>query len=126
MVEHKKSSKHPLGYYGLPGGRVNAGEQSEDAAPREVKEETGLDVNKNDLQRVGIYTVDVERRVGEEEASITLYSCRKFRGKLKGGDETIPLWAKIPDVLEDKYKMPRISGNFISDVKKLLKSNYSD
>jgi mutator protein MutT len=43
------------GLWSLPGGRVESGEYIADAIKREVKEETGLDVDVHDL--VGIFEV---------------------------------------------------------------------
>jgi 8-oxo-dGTP pyrophosphatase MutT (NUDIX family) len=42
------------GLWGLPGGAIELGESAAEAAKREVKEETGLDVHIEDL--LGIYT----------------------------------------------------------------------
>ncbi len=37
------------GHYGLPGGKLNSGENPEQAVSRECKEETSLNVSPNDL-----------------------------------------------------------------------------
>ncbi|GEL77623.1 NUDIX hydrolase [Tenuibacillus multivorans] len=44
-----KNVGQPESYYSLPGGAVEAGETLEDAAVREAKEETGLDIQINGL-----------------------------------------------------------------------------
>lgn len=38
------------GYYGLPGGKLNPGENPEQAASRECKEEAGLTISPSDLK----------------------------------------------------------------------------
>jgi 8-oxo-dGTP diphosphatase len=40
----KRSTPPFIGYWALPGGRVDAGEKVEQTLVREVKEETGLDI----------------------------------------------------------------------------------
>lgn len=124
LVKHKRISRHPTGYYSLPGGAVEYGEARKAAAVREVKEETGLDIDANDLEEAGRYAFTIERKTGSEEADMVIYKTVKFRGSLKEGSETVPFWAKIEDVLAGKYKFPEISGNFIPDLMKMLESQY--
>lgn len=60
LLERKENNKH---YFTLPGGGVEQGERVEDAAVRELKEETSIDAK---LQR-GLY-----------DATYTDGSCAKF------------------------------------------------
>jgi 8-oxo-dGTP diphosphatase len=49
----KRSTPPFVGYWALPGGRVDSGETVEQTIVREVKEETGLDVEV--LSKIGEY-----------------------------------------------------------------------
>ena len=49
----KRGKEPALGLWSVPGGRVEQGEQLKDAVRREVKEETGLDVEVADF--AGVY-----------------------------------------------------------------------
>lgn len=54
----RRAHEPAKGLWSLPGGRVEKGEYIADAIKREVKEETGLDVDVRDL--VGIFEVTGE------------------------------------------------------------------
>ena len=58
----------------------NKGEKVENAAIREVKEETGLDININEF--IGLYSSDNNPIV------IAAFSAKSFGGKLYSGFET--------------------------------------
>ena len=45
----KRKNSYKSGFYGLPGGRIEIGEKTVEAAKREVKEETGLDIKQIDF-----------------------------------------------------------------------------
>lgn len=69
--------------WALPGGFVEYGEKVEEATIREVKEETGLEVEI--LKLFNVYS-DPRRDPRGHTISI-VYFCKIMGGKLKGGDD---------------------------------------
>ena len=70
-----------FGKWGFPGGAVELGESPEQTAVREVKEETGLDVEIRRL--VGVYTeCDMEYPNGDKAQSI----CIVYEFRVIGGE----------------------------------------
>ena len=87
LVEHnnklvliKRSFEPALGRWSFPSGYVNKGEKVEKAAIREVKEETGLDINIKEF--IGLYSSD------ENPIVIAAFSAISVRGTLYSGYET--------------------------------------
>jgi 8-oxo-dGTP diphosphatase len=65
-----KRKKEPFkGCPGLPGGFVNIGETIEEAARREVKEETSLDIELTDI----LVSIPILKEI-QEDISFQLYS----------------------------------------------------
>ena len=119
-----------------PGGHIEPEETSEEAAIRETKEETGLNVT--DLERRGVLHfqfTDGLRMIGY------VYFTTSFSGKLlEKTDETIPFWQDIGTIDwsamwgDDRIWLPEaikgriFTGFFIFDGKTMLDSkvNYYD
>mgnify|MGYP003307085669 CR=1 FL=1 len=55
LIQKRKGSKLWPGYYALPAGHVDEGENQYDAIIREAQEELGILINKNDI--INEYTV---------------------------------------------------------------------
>lgn len=99
LVRHRKSAEHLNGKYGLPAGRIILGESEKETAKRELKEETGLDVNLDDLILLPKeWTAKIERKDGIKEFSLKVFYADKFSGSLINSDETFPEWIVIDDL----------------------------
>jgi 8-oxo-dGTP diphosphatase len=75
------------GYWALPGGRVDLGESAEQAIVREVKEETGLDVDI--VGKVGEYRETGVQDGIEYDYQPTCFFVRPIGGRIKRQEKEI-------------------------------------
>ncbi|HET6279954.1 MAG TPA: NUDIX hydrolase [Polyangia bacterium] len=102
----------PLGW-ALPGGFVDAGEWVAEAACREAREETGLDVELTDL--LAVYSNP--RRDPRGISTISTVFLGRAQGQPKGGDDAaearvFPLDALPPDIAFDHPLMIEDYGRY--------------
>ncbi len=106
--------KHPpfQNYLALPGGYVEYGEKTEEAVIREIKEETGLDVQIQGL--IGVYS-DSNRDPRGHCVSIS-YICFVIGGNIKPGDDA-------NDVIKVEFtedNIEQMSSQIAFDHKKII------
>ncbi len=73
------------GYWVIPGGKIEEGETTEEAAIREVREETGLDVKL--IAKIGDYYRPNHKAFSKQGDKTTLYLCRVIGGEIAISDE---------------------------------------
>jgi ADP-ribose pyrophosphatase YjhB (NUDIX family) len=72
--------------WALPGGHLDYGKETlEQTAKRELQEETGLEVNEQELKLFGVYSAP--DRDPRAHYITHVYFADKFKGKLKAGDD---------------------------------------
>lgn len=99
LVRNGVSSGHPTGKYGLPAGRVDEGENWEEAAARECEEESGIRPIKL-IRLPTFYEADLERKDGAKHFCCWSFYCPEYEGELRVTDETEPVWVNIYKIKE--------------------------
>jgi ADP-ribose pyrophosphatase YjhB (NUDIX family) len=102
------SRKNDHNDFGLPGGKVDEGETYEEAAIREVKEETGLDIKNLEM----IFAMHRKGRMGHTFIA-------EYTGNIDYDEEAEPhivKWGKMKEAVDGKF------GYWNKLVKKSLES----
>nr|AIA19209.1 NUDIX domain protein [uncultured bacterium]AIA19275.1 NUDIX domain protein [uncultured bacterium] len=95
LVKHTEGAEHKTGIYGLPSGRMEHGEGLEEAAIRELREETGL-IAERLFQLPETYFAEMERKSGERiPMEMSVFLLKEFTGNLHRSIETIPEWVPV-------------------------------
>lgn len=88
-IQYKKG---PIGYIDMPGGKIEDGETAEEAATREVQEETGMLVRN--LKKMGIVEQEYPDRIYHFQVFMTF----DFSGKPQEFEENSSFWISISDL----------------------------
>ncbi|HIQ02521.1 MAG TPA: GNAT family N-acetyltransferase [Anaerolineales bacterium] len=97
LVLVKRGEDPFVGWWALPAGYIEADESVEQAAVRECKEETGLDVDL--LELFGVYSFP-EGPV--QSGIIIFYRARPVGGELRAGDDAQDVRVFLPEKMPEK------------------------
>ena len=102
----KRASEPNKGMWSVPGGLVRAGEKLEEALKREVKEETGLEIEVGDL---GFVSEEIIRKDDLKYHYVIIDFLAEVKGgELKAGsDAEDAKWVKLDEVGEDVVEFVR-------------------
>lgn len=87
-----------VGYIDIPGGKIELDETPQQAAVREFKEETGIDISE--LEKLGKIIVEYPNRIYNMEVFIAA----KYIGFPQEFDENESFWIPINDLLENENR----------------------
>jgi 8-oxo-dGTP diphosphatase len=117
----KRKNEPFSGYFALPGGFVNEGETVEEAARRETKEETSLDIELVDI--LGVYSAPNRDPRGHIMSTVFIGKISQndeIKEALAGDDAAAIDWINLEDV--DNASFAFDHKKIISDYKKWQQS----
>ena len=102
VVTKYKEGNKKLGYYDIPGGKIEEGENPEQTAIREMKEETGLKVGN--LKYKGNMIIEYPNRIFDFDVFIT----NESEGKPQEYEENTSEWIGIRELLQKEKILSNI------------------
>ena len=118
VIKYKDKSKK-AGYYDIPGGKIEKGENPKQTAIREMKEETGLEVRN--LKYKGNMIIEYPNRIFDIDVFIT----NESEGEPQEFEENTSEWIQLNELLQ-KEKI--LSNIMILDkffIKGLIENKYN-
>ena len=115
VTKYKKGNKKE-GYYDIPGGKIEEGETPKQTAIREMKEDTGIEIQN--LKYKGIMTIEYPDRMFIFDTFIS----KEYEGEPQEFEENTSEWIDIDELL----KKEKILSNIILLDKFLIKGLIDD
>lgn len=102
VVTKYKEENKKSGYYDIPGGKIEEGENPEQTAIREMKEETGLKVGN--LKYKGNMIIEYPNRIFDFDVFVT----NESEGEIQEFEENTSEWIDIKELLQKEKILSNI------------------
>ena len=90
---------HPKRAYQLPGGQIEPGESSRQAARRELEETTGLVARPEQLIKIPKeWEAVIQKEYGTAIFPFICYACTGYTGQIKRMETATPQWVQLAEV----------------------------
>lgn len=102
VITKYKSGNKKEGYYDIPGGKIEKGENPEEAAIREMQEETGMQV-KN-VKHKGNMIIEYPNKI----FNLSVFFSNECEGEPQDFEENTSEWIDIDELLQKERKLSNI------------------
>ena len=109
LLTRRLDDAHLAGFWEFPGGKVEAGEDPEDAVVRECREEVALDIEVEDILDVAWHAYR------EKDVLLLFYDCRVRGGAIEHVGVADHAWV-VPSEL-DQYPLPPPDARLIDKLR---------
>ena len=94
-----RKKNHPQQLLQLPGGQIEPGETPEQAAIRELYENTGLEGDPAHLTLLpNEWYATIQKDYGTKNFSLRAVVCHRYKGEASEAKDAIPLWVELSEV----------------------------
>ena len=114
LIAKRPNKKHLSGFWEFPGGKVEKGENPENALVREVKEELNIDIDNKCIAPLTFSEFNYEKF----HLLLLLYVCRRWEGEPMSMEKNEIKWVKVNTLRQ--YKMPPADDSLIYSLQDLL------
>ena len=119
LMHRRPDHKHHGGLWEFPGGKVESGEDPEEALVREIREELGVEIVVNEC--LGTHRVTGGEQPGEERCiELSVYTATLAEGRIRLAEHRAYGWFGR-DAL-DGLRWSSADRPFLADLKELLAS----